>query len=250
MDADDLSHPRRFERQLAYLRAEPQVGVVGCLVRGFPSRHINEGYKNYLRWLNSVITSSDIVREIFVESPLAHPSVMLRRKAMERVGGYRRINGPEDYDLWLRFFLHEIPMAKVCETLYFWRERPDRLSRTDPRYHTSRFWELKAEYLAIYLSRREDLRSRPVFIWGQRLAGRLVRRMLSVGIQPAGFININRRKQGRMRLNCPVYAPDILVRSSDPFVIAAVSVPGARDDIRAMCLDMGLKEGPDLIVAG
>jgi hypothetical protein len=104
MDADDVSHPDRLSQQLRFLQEHPEVGVVGTQVKGFPSRTLGDGYRRYVAWLNALLTPEQIEREIFVESPLAHPSVLMRRSVVEVLGGYQAVEGPEDYDLWLRCF--------------------------------------------------------------------------------------------------------------------------------------------------
>jgi glycosyltransferase involved in cell wall biosynthesis len=105
MDSDDRAHPQRLEKQVACLRAHPDVAVVGSWVRAFHEDGVREGYRIYIEWLNSLVTDADIRREIFVESPLANPSTMLRREWFERMGGYHDYGWPEDYDLWLRMYL-------------------------------------------------------------------------------------------------------------------------------------------------
>jgi glycosyltransferase involved in cell wall biosynthesis len=250
MDADDISHPRRLELQLGYMWAHPEVGVVGCLVKAFPKRALKEGLLHYLGWINSLLEPKEICREIFVESPLVHPSVMMRRAVVEEAGGYLPVDGPEDYDLWLRLFERGVPMAKVPQVLYFWRERPQRLTRVDPRYRKSRFWNLKAPYLARQLRLNPLWRGRPVFLWGHRMAGWLARHLIREDIPLEGFININPQKQSSTRLGLPIYPPDILGRFADPLVICAVSTRGARDDIRAICTGLGLREGRDFLMAG
>ena len=89
MDADDISHPRRLELQAARFAARPEVGVVSCLVRHFPSRGVATGFRLYEEWLNSLVTHDEIRRERFVESPVAHPSVMVRREVLTEIGGWR-----------------------------------------------------------------------------------------------------------------------------------------------------------------
>ncbi|NIR78835.1 MAG: glycosyl transferase, partial [Gemmatimonadetes bacterium] len=66
--------------------------------------------------------------------PLAHPSFFLRSDALASAGGYRETGGPEDYELILRMWSEGHRFGKVPEVLLRWREREDRLSRTDPRY--------------------------------------------------------------------------------------------------------------------
>jgi hypothetical protein len=75
-----------------------------------------------------------MVADLFVESPLVHPSVMARAAALRALGGYRVFDGPEDYDLWLRAHAAGLRFAKLSEVLLDWRDSPRRLTRRDPRY--------------------------------------------------------------------------------------------------------------------
>jgi glycosyltransferase involved in cell wall biosynthesis len=77
MDADDISHPRRFELQMQALAAYPDAAMVGTLYdliddRG---RHLRDADISFL------------MRGKFV--PFAHPTVMYRKEVFERAGGYR-----------------------------------------------------------------------------------------------------------------------------------------------------------------
>lgn len=131
MDADDLCHPLRLEKQRDHLNAHPEVALVGSQVEvtaadGEPG----EGLVRYVAWQNGLITPEDHRRELFVESPLCHPSVMLRREAFEQVGGYRDTGGPEDYDLWLRLDAARFRMSKLPEVLLTWRHRSGRATST------------------------------------------------------------------------------------------------------------------------
>ncbi len=102
MDADDYAYPDRIAKQAAFLDNHPDVAVVGCLVEGFPHEEIGVGFIIYLEWMNGLISHEEITREIFIESPLAHPSVMFRKAWFDKVGGYQDMGWAEDYDLWLR----------------------------------------------------------------------------------------------------------------------------------------------------
>ena len=165
MDADDLARPQRLELQAAYLDAHPEACLVSCRVAGFPDGQVREGFSIYIDWLNSLLSDEDIRREIFVESPLPHPSVMLRREWLQRVGSYQEHGWAEDYDLWLRLYLAGGRFAKLEQVLLEWREHPGRLTRTDERYSLENFLRAKAYYLALgpwragcgdHLGRRHD----------------------------------------------------------------------------------------------
>jgi hypothetical protein len=94
MDADDRALSQRLERQLAFMRAHPQPVVCSCLVEGFPAETVREGFRVYIEWLNGLTPPECIGREIHIESPLPHPSVMMRQEWLDRMGAIRNMVGP------------------------------------------------------------------------------------------------------------------------------------------------------------
>jgi glycosyltransferase involved in cell wall biosynthesis len=246
MDADDRSHPERLQRQWEFLRGHEEIAAVGCLVEGYPPGAVREGFRIYLDWLNSLTTPEAIGREVFVESPMAHPSVMMRKEWLEEVGGYEERGWPEDYDLWLRLFLAGALLAKVPERLLWWREHPRRLTRTDSRYSVENFLRAKAWYLA-----RGPLLGRDaVILWGAGMMGRrLAKHLAREGVPLAAFVDIDPKKIGRSRRGFPILAPSELLawwqQNARPALLAAVGSRGARELIRKRLLEMGLQEGRD-----
>ncbi|MFW5894067.1 MAG: glycosyltransferase family 2 protein, partial [Verrucomicrobiota bacterium] len=190
MDADDWCAPHRLERQLDYLAMHPSVGVVGSLVEFGGDRERQAGYAAYVDWLNSMVTAEEIQCNRFVESPLAHPSVLFRRRCLEIGGTYRDGAFPEDYELWLRWLEAGIRMAKVPEPLLTWNDPPGRLSRTNKRYSMTAFYKCKAEYLARWLARNNPLHP-GIHVWG---SGRLTRKraelLVALGIRIDGYIDL------------------------------------------------------------
>jgi len=242
MDGDDISHPRRLELQARELEGRPGIGVVSCLVRHFPRRRVAEGFRIYEGWLNSMTTPAAIARERFVESPVAHPSVMVRRELLDRAGGYRDFDGPEDYDLWLRLMERGVEIAKVERTLYFWREHGERLTRVDGRYSTDNFLRCKARYLLsgpLAGSRRVVMRG------AGQTGRRLSRHLLREGAPLACFVDIDPEKIGRTLRGLPIVGVEDLpaMLGAGTVVLAAVASRGARELIRRQLDDLGLVEG-------
>jgi glycosyltransferase involved in cell wall biosynthesis len=246
MDTDDRSCPERLARQVAYLDAHPEVGVVSCRVVGFPQEKVRQGFQVYLDWLNALLTNADIHREIFIESPLPHPSVTFRRDIVLEAGGYQDHGWAEDYDLWLRLYLAGVRFAKLPDVLLEWREHPDRLTRTDGRYSLENFLRAKAYYL-----RRGPLADRDgVIIWGAGMMGRRLSKQLArQGVPLSAFVDIDPRKIGRTRRSLPIIAPEELLdwweSHQHPAVLAAVGARGARQLIRQRLVAFGLREGED-----
>jgi cellulose synthase/poly-beta-1,6-N-acetylglucosamine synthase-like glycosyltransferase len=246
MDADDRAHSRRLECQVAFLEAHPEVAVVSCRVSAFPEENVRQGFRVYLEWLNSLVTAEEIGRQIFIESPLPHPSVTFRKDWVVRAGGYQERGWPEDYDLWLRLYLAGARFAKVPEVLLDWRESPARLTRTDSRYSLENFLRAKAYYLA----RGPLLGREAVLIWGAGMMGRrLSKHLLNEGAPLKAFVDIDPRKIGRTRRGLPILSPDELPawweRYREPVLLATVGARGARSLIRDRLEALGLREGRD-----
>lgn len=98
MDADDISLPDRFERQLALFDAEPRAVCVGGRIE-----LITEAGDPIIS-PEPFIGNDTIQREALAgRTPISHPSAMIRRDPFETVGGYRADAYPaEDLDLFLR----------------------------------------------------------------------------------------------------------------------------------------------------
>ena len=246
MDADDRSHPERFAEQVRLLDLRPDLAAAGCLVEAFPAAEVRPGLALYLEWLNGLTTPEAIAREIYVESPLVHPSVMMRRAWCRRVGDYQEHGWPEDYDLWLRMHAAGGRFAKVPRVLFGWREHPGRLTHASPRYAIQSFLQAKVHYLlAGPLAGRGS-----ILIWGAGIVGkRLSKLLLAQGAPIAAFIDIDPAKIGRTRRGLPVVAPqaclDLWRKSPDPILLAAVGARGARAVVREQINALGLVEGRD-----
>ncbi len=247
LDADDLALPDRLALQVDYLDQHPEVDLVGSLVEAFPKDQVREGFKIYIDWLNSLVTHEDIQREIYVESPLAHPSVTFRKEVVQQLGGYQEFGWPEDYDLWLRMNLAGKRFEKIPQILVQWREHEHRLTRTDSRYSVENFLRAKARYLGQGPLAEKDA----VIIWGAGMMGRRLSKhiMRTENLPVVAFVDVDPKKIGNTRRDKPIIAPDDLPdwwsRYQNPAILAAVGARGARQLIRERLVSFGLREGQD-----
>jgi glycosyltransferase involved in cell wall biosynthesis len=245
LDADDLMARRRLELQREALDRDASLTGVGCHVRFFPRRAMSDGLRNYERWLGAMTRADDVQREAFVECPLAHPTLMLRRPALQ-AAGYRDCAWPEDYDLVLRLLQQGHGLGVVPRRLLHWRDGRGRLSRTSARYSLPAFVECKAEFLAAgFLSR-----SRHYVLWGfgdtgKALAEALARR----GKHPSAIVELHPGRLGQLIRGVRVIPPDAL--RSLPRQPLVVSVAGLtpRSEIRAALAEMGFAETLDFVCA-
>jgi hypothetical protein len=217
--------------------------VLGSQVEAFADEGtVGEGMQHYLRWQNALLSPEDHRRELFVESPLCHPSIMARHEAVLAVGGYRESAGPEDYELFLRLDRAGFALAKLPEVLLSWRQRVGRATFSDARYSLESMRAAKAPFLAARVAQCAKARR---VLWGAGPTGkRLARALAPHGFVPDCFIDIDPRKIGRRAQGAPIVACDQLESARD-VVIAAVGARGARALIREELAKRGFREGED-----
>jgi hypothetical protein len=98
------------------------------MVSIFPRKGLKDGMRQYENWLNSLRTHQDIHHNLFVECPIAHPSLMVRKEAIVNIGGYQDRGWPEDYDLIFRLYLAGYLFEKIPKRLLCWRYHPQKTS--------------------------------------------------------------------------------------------------------------------------
>jgi glycosyltransferase involved in cell wall biosynthesis len=249
MDGDDIMHTKRLEYLWHAVSHSPELDLVANRVELFSLKPQKNGYVEYMRWQNNVLTQREIDLNIYVEAPFAHPGVMFKKSTFDLLGGYREGDFPEDYELWLRMHEHGARMVKIPETLLYWRDSPHRLSRNHSSYRRSAFDKLRAKFLA----RDQRLRhGRPVVFWG---AGRKTRKrsqlLIDQGIRPSAWVDIDPKKIGN-RINQIKVVDPYWLRQHDPrpFVLIYVANHGAREEISDMLEAFGYRAGEDYLAVG
>jgi glycosyltransferase involved in cell wall biosynthesis len=244
MDADDVAYSNRIEKQVEMLDADPELGVCGTLVRYFPRNAIQGGTQRYELWINALIEHDDITRDIFVECPIAHPTMAIRRSVLDEVGGYQDRGWPEDYDLLFRLWQSGVKMGKVPEILLRWRDRADRTSRVDNRYDEDAFRRCKVHYLKESVLNGHD----DVVIWGAGPVGKAFALELQAQKVPVrAFIEVDHRKVGQKINSVPVVAPEAVDQFRGSLLLAAVGQINGREEIRAALSASGWVEGTDYV---
>ena len=245
MDADDISSPTRLREQLDHIASRPHLGALGTRVEAFPAEEVGEGLRTYVEWQNSLVTPAEHARDLFVEAPLCHPSVLLRKEALDAVGGWREVAWAEDYDLWLRLDAAGWELAKLPRSLLRWRHHEGRATFAAARYEPARFREARATFLAPKLRAL----GRPLAVWGAGQTGRrLVRALEPLGIRAELFIDIDPKKIGRCARGAPIVGPDALPTTTHT-ILVAVGARGARTLVRNELLERDLLEGRDFLCA-
>lgn len=126
MDADDISFPNRFELQMAYLQEHPDCDVVS-------SNRIDIDENTNLIGTETLYAIKDEALEKIMRygSIVNHPSVIMRKSVIDKLGGYRNFRAAQDYDLWLRVLSAGYKIHIMEEQLLRYRIRKDGISKVN-----------------------------------------------------------------------------------------------------------------------
>lgn len=148
-DQDDISFLYRLQKQVEFLNANPDVGLVGTIAE------IWVGDKKTDRLLDHPSDDVSIKFNLLFDNPFVHSSVMIRRSVFDQIGGYcedKSRQPPEDYELWSRV-AREFNVANLPEVLLAYREVPSSMSRTGLNPFLTRLINISAENIAWYSGR-------------------------------------------------------------------------------------------------
>ncbi len=107
MDCDDIAHPLRFAKQIAFLKDNPGYGVVGTWIENIDA----DGKIAYYEGADHPTDHEAFIATVGQGTTVCHSSVMMRKEPVQRVGGYHSaFKHCEDFDLWLRL----ASITKLC----------------------------------------------------------------------------------------------------------------------------------------
>ncbi len=244
MDADDVSHPDRLAKQVAYMEAHPEIGVLGTRTAFATTVEKSSGMRLFVDWQNAILTPHEHYVKRFVDAPLAHPTVLFRRELIEQHGTYNTGPLPEDHELWLRWMDAGVRFAKLPEELLTWNDHAQRLSRTHAHYSVDAFFTTKVKWLAMWLKRK--LNGRPVIIAGtSNLCRNRAALLEAEGIGIIGFTDV----KPRVVPGYDFIPHDRLPPPGEAFVVSFISQRGTGDRIAEYFAARGLEEGEDFVLA-
>jgi glycosyltransferase involved in cell wall biosynthesis len=244
MDADDVMRRDRLARQADTLAGDSSLSAVGSHVRIFPRSGMAPRLREYEHWLNGLRSADDIARDAFVECPVAHPTLMMRRRMADL--RYADTGWPEDYDLILRALGVGLRIGIVTKRLVAWRDRSDSLSRTHGRYTLSQFTACKAHHLAAGFLSHSDA----YVLCGYGATGKSLRRVLAaLGKHPSHVVEVKPSRLGKRIHGAPVIPHGGLRGVAGRPIVVSVARAGPRAEARASLTAMGFVEGRDFVCA-
>jgi GT2 family glycosyltransferase len=128
IDAGDFCVPQRFEKQLAFMKANPAVGIAGSAVQF----RLFDGNNTLIGEKTMVFPLSDAacVARLPLNSPIIHPAMMIRRAVFDKLKAYSEAYpAAEDLDLLWRAHLAGFKLVNLPETLLVKEETPGSISQ-------------------------------------------------------------------------------------------------------------------------
>lgn len=129
MDADDISVPDRFQKQVDFLDSHPDYSFVSCI-----GRYIDEdGKEEQLRLFPE--TNEEIYAMMPKVDAVMHPGVMFRREDIAKIGNYcEDFRVVQDYDLWFRGMAAGYKFYNIQEPLVLFRRNDSYNTRKSKAY--------------------------------------------------------------------------------------------------------------------
>lgn len=148
MDADDISHPKRLEKQVAFLSSHPRIITVGSQGHVINKDGTIIGKKLF------PISHTEIYQQFGVFHPMLHPSCMIRRRLLPYLRRiYEDIAGAHDDYYTFFSLLNYGEFANLPDTLHFYRVHGKNISLQNPRERFYAIQKIRLDAIS-YLSYR------------------------------------------------------------------------------------------------
>ncbi len=137
MDADDISLPTRFQRQLEWIENNNDYDIVGCRVT-----LIDEFGEILEKKFPFYESNADIIKILPIRNVLCHPALIFKKESLLKVGGYKYGFMSEDHELFLRMMLSDMKFYNLDENLFLYRRHNNQITSIDKAWKN--FYEISA----------------------------------------------------------------------------------------------------------
>lgn len=162
MDADDISLNQRFQKQISFLKENPEIDVVGGAIT-----EIDENGKSRGKLVHYPSTHQECFQFFRKRDPLAHPAVLFRKSFFEKAGFYNEnYRKNQDTQLWFKGFVNQCKFANINDVILklrmtqdFFNSRRSGKKRASMIYHDRKKINKQLQYgylsnvyaMAVYL---------------------------------------------------------------------------------------------------
>jgi glycosyltransferase involved in cell wall biosynthesis len=110
MDADDISHSSRFEKQIKFLISNPEYAIIGSNIIEF-----FENGSKYVKFMPKVIKKISLSTKL--KNPLNHPTVIFKKNIIIENGLYPNLAKGQDFALWSILLLNGYSFYNIQDNL-------------------------------------------------------------------------------------------------------------------------------------
>ena len=143
-DQDDISLPDRLLKQVNFLQAHPEYGMVGTWASIWEETKPTGGFHKH------PTDNVSLKFDLLFDNAFVHSSLMIRKTVFDEVGTYCTDldrQPPEDYELWSRV-ARKFRVANIPEVLHVYREMPQSMSRAGNNPFLQHLLKINVENLA------------------------------------------------------------------------------------------------------
>lgn len=224
VDADDIYHPERFQKQLKFLENNQGIDVVDSYISYFPnSKSVsNTPRYSYLKntvekQINSVFKIEEIKKYLYWFVCITHSSIMFRTNLLKKYT-YKQLKIGEDYDLFYRWNKIGIKMFKLPEILSYIRISESSTTVIQNENMIEGILKIKIQELKQIFHEHDS-----IYIWGTGgLAGQVFDFLESENKKVKGFIDNDLKKKAKIFKNKKIYCFED-VKSQDIGILVAAS---------------------------
>ena len=152
MDTDDISLPNRFEKQLEFMKDNPNIDICGTWLTEFIDTR-----DNLCRMRKVPITDTEIKKYICQRPPFSHPTVMYKKSKVLKAGNYQHFDKLEDWWLWARMMNTGALMANIPESLLLFRTNKETYKRRGGLKFAMNIVRLQKQLYQMHISNKMDV---------------------------------------------------------------------------------------------
>lgn len=134
MDSDDIAMPDRCEKQLRLMAEDPQLDMCGAYIEEFDS---DSGEPIAVK--RTPVENEEIRQYAKRRNPFNNQTLVYKRAAAVKIGGYTTVSRCEDYDFVVRMLRSGAVGANIPEVLVRYRVTPENLTRRRNKKNTGSF---------------------------------------------------------------------------------------------------------------
>jgi exopolysaccharide biosynthesis polyprenyl glycosylphosphotransferase len=154
MDSDDISLPKRFEKQIAFMEKNPDIAASSAILEEW-----DETFSKYIGVRILPTQPEEIKKFAKYRCPLSQPVAIIRKSAVMSVGGYPAFRAGEDYVLWSLLLKKEYKLANLSDILLKQRAGKGLMKRRGSMSLKNELKAIKFQHSIAFLNNYEYIRN-------------------------------------------------------------------------------------------